>query len=178
MTMLLAKGGQASPTEQLICFIFLAVVVIIALITNGLKTYNVNVKGGLPYCKNCGRQVSYRRDYCRACGVKFVSYGMPSSQESDHDQEGYEQLIELGVQSRLKAEAEERRRDKESRRQQRKEKKEQRRESRNEWYSARGIEPGPFAWFKVLPEIVRLIILGVLFALPFVVVLCFLLSRT
>lgn len=69
--------GAASPSEQLFAFLFLMVVVAVALISaalGGQATYDVSYKGGAPYCPRCNRQIRVRRGYCRSCGYTFVSY--------------------------------------------------------------------------------------------------------
>ena len=38
-------------------------------------------------------------------------------------------------------------------------------------YRAKGVEPGPWAWFKVLPDTVQAIMIGLAFAIPTVAVL-------
>lgn len=41
-----------------------------------------------------------------------------------------------------------------------------RRAERDDAYRAAGIEPGPLAWFKALPEVTQAILLGLAFAAP------------
>jgi hypothetical protein len=43
---------------------------------------------------------------------------------------------------------------------------EEKAEARERWYRERGIEPGLFAWFKALPELLQAAILGVGIAIP------------
>ena len=47
---------------------------IVALVNQSTAHYDVVIKGGVPYCPKCNRQVTYRRDYCRCCGYNYVSY--------------------------------------------------------------------------------------------------------
>ena len=77
MAMILAARGQASGTEFVIGLIFILVVVLIAVVMGALAHYDVVIKNGLPYCPRCNRQVTYRRDYCRACGCKYKTCGGP-----------------------------------------------------------------------------------------------------
>ena len=75
-------AAMASPGEQAFALFFLFVVVILALISSAVRgsaNYDVQIKGGAPYCPNCNRQVSYRRESCRSCGYTFVSYGSSES---------------------------------------------------------------------------------------------------
>jgi hypothetical protein len=53
----------------------IGVVVLLLFVAYGSPHYDVINRGGAPYCPKCNRQVSYRREYCRCCGYKFVSYG-------------------------------------------------------------------------------------------------------
>jgi hypothetical protein len=41
-----------------------------------------------------------------------------------------------------------------------------RRAERDKAYRAKGVEPGPLAWFKVLPDLIQAIVLGLLLAIP------------
>jgi hypothetical protein len=55
-----------------------------------------------------------------------------------------------------------------------------RRASRDAAYRAKGIEPGPLAWFKALPDTMQAIFLGLAFAIPmagFLIFLFFLISK-
>ena len=47
----------------------------------------------------------------------------------------------------------------------------ERREAREKFYRSRGVEPGPFAWFKVWPDWLQFVSIGLLVSLPLVVVL-------
>jgi len=56
----------------------------------------------------------------------------------------------------------------------------ERRAERDKAYRAKGVEPGPWAWFKVLPDVTQAILLGLAFAVPAVAILAvafFALSR-
>jgi len=70
---LLAKR-QGSPEETLVTTVLSIVAVIIYLIYAMGSTIDVNVKNGRPHCPQCGRQVSFRREHCRACGYRFRQF--------------------------------------------------------------------------------------------------------
>src|SRR5689334_18571453 len=72
---LLWAARHAESGEVAFGVVFVAVCLIVCLIYNAGSTWHVNVRNGLPYCPNCNRQVSYRRDYCRACGHKTRTFG-------------------------------------------------------------------------------------------------------
>ena len=42
---------------------------------DSVATYNVVVRNGVPYCPQCGQQVTYRRAQCRACGFRYARGG-------------------------------------------------------------------------------------------------------
>jgi hypothetical protein len=56
---------------------------------------SVDTKRGIPYCRGCGRQASYRRVHCRACGRSLYVPRQPA-------QEGPNQVA-LRRESRRKA---------------------------------------------------------------------------
>jgi len=97
--------AQASLGEQLFSLLFIVVVVVIALISwviQGPAIYDLNDKGGAPYCPRCNRQVSLRRQYCRSCGYTFVSYQprTPSPPKPFIDPEtkkGFEELLVFSI---------------------------------------------------------------------------------
>jgi hypothetical protein len=49
---------------------------------------------------------------------------------------------------------------------------EERQAERDKAYRARGVEPGPFAWFHALPDLTQALILGATLAVPAVIALC------
>jgi hypothetical protein len=71
---LFAKRGQASPQEIAFSILFIVILLIVCLIYNAGAKIHVAMRGGVPYCPNCGRQVTFRRDYCRACGYRFRTF--------------------------------------------------------------------------------------------------------
>jgi hypothetical protein len=50
----------------------LLVALLIAYAVQGETYYDVQLRGGAPYCPRCNRQVSYRRNYCRCCGYVYL----------------------------------------------------------------------------------------------------------
>ncbi len=80
--LLFAAHGQASGAEILIGVIFVIVVTIVAAIMNANARYEVVIRHGHPYCPRCNRQVTYRRDQCRACGHVYKYYGKSPSERA------------------------------------------------------------------------------------------------
>jgi hypothetical protein len=76
--LLWARHNQASGAEFILGVIFLLVIIAVVVFRESSATYNVVSRRGVPYCIICGRQVSYRRDYCRACGYRFKTYSASS----------------------------------------------------------------------------------------------------
>lgn len=67
--------AYASLVEMGLGLIFIIIVVVVASIQGASKRHDVVVRNNVPRCPKCNRQVSYRREYRRSCGYKFVSYG-------------------------------------------------------------------------------------------------------
>jgi hypothetical protein len=42
--------------------------------------FNVLLRNSIPHCPQCGRQVTYRRSVCRACGFQYATGSSCSSQ--------------------------------------------------------------------------------------------------
>ena len=168
-------AARADGSEQVIGLIFIcftvSMVFIVALI-RGPAHYDVVIKRGAPYCPCCNRQVSYRREHCRSCGYNFVSHG-PTPEEK-------ERRCREEVQERQRSQEEEKRRAEErlfaskiriEKGKQRAQEQIQQQDERNKYYSARGIEPGPLAWFRLLPDYIQAIMLGFAVAIPAVFIL-------
>ncbi len=172
--LMLAKQGDDA--DVALAFVFLAVVIVVSLIAAAIRgpaNYDLLVsKTGLPYCPRCNRQVSYRRDCCRACGYTFKTYG--------YDQEPQEAMYARGRQ--LEADEQEAIRERERarararacERAERAARAEQKRQAREAYYRESGVEPGPMAWYRVLPDWQQAIVLGLAFAAPAVVLLALL----
>lgn len=167
-------GRSTDPTETVIGIIFLVVVILIALIHRALANYDVVVKGGLPYCPRCNRQVSYRRQHCRACGYQFVTYGSRPAGRTSQGEEGprvarrptaAEEVGAAEWQRREEARAAAER----ARLQEEQHRREIERSQRESYYRQRGVEPGPWAWFGVLPDWVQAILLGLAISTPVVI---------
>src|SRR5215469_1146095 len=152
--------AAASGGEVFLAFVMIGVAILIPLVVaavQGPARYNVVIRGGAPYCPQCNRQVSYRRDYCRCCGYKFVTYG-----DTYHPELSNQSLAERREAARQEREAREKRAaEARARRAERL----AARAERDKAYRAMGIEPGPLAWFKALPDVVQAIGLGVVIAL-------------
>lgn len=160
---LLAKRSGSSPEEIVFGLMLvlgaLAIVAIVASI-NGEAHYDVRTRNGAPYCPRCNRQVSYRRDHCRCCGYQFVSYG-PSAEEV--------RIKHAEEQRRREDEAQEKLQKKRLAAESRKLREERRMLRQVEWdryFLRRGIEPGPLAWYYVLPEWAQPILLGLALGIP------------
>ncbi len=185
MVILFARGGQASPEEQLACLVLILVVSVITIAIGACSKTNVVLKNGVPYCPACGRQVRARRGYCRSCGHKFTTLQWssrktpvpPTHEDPQKAIEKLDQAVE-----RAHRVLEESRRDREVRyeavrllqehqREKAEREKAERRAQRDEAYRAIGIEPGPFAWYKALPDWTQALLMGLAIALPAVIVL-------
>lgn len=159
-----AKGGQASPAEMLVGLLFLGAVALITLLwvaIRGPAHYNVVVRNGAWYCPRCNRQVSQRRDHCRSCGYTFITYGHVP--EPEHIREARARRVHAELENLRAEEAEEiRRRDEE---------REARRAERDAYYRSRGVEPGRWAWFYLLPDWLQPILVGIALAIPTAIVI-------
>lgn len=83
MTTLLIFAKKGDDADVLFGVIVMAVAVVVALVSaviRGPARYHLTIKAGLPYCPVCNRQVSYRRDVCRACGYTFKTYAPTAPQ--------------------------------------------------------------------------------------------------
>src|SRR4051794_19046368 len=74
---MLIFAAKADPGEVMFALAFVAILCVIAAAVGASARWDVVVRNGLPYCPGCNRQVSYRRDYCRACGRKIKVYSAP-----------------------------------------------------------------------------------------------------
>ena len=124
----------------------------------------VNTRKGVPYCRGCGKQVSYRHDHCRACGVSlYVAKQAPARDALAVDAlRNAERLNNEAIRKN----AERWRLEQERRVADRKAARAARRAARDDVYRSRGINPGPWAWFQALPEVAQAVLLGLAFALP------------
>lgn len=197
--LIFAKQGDAA--DVALGTIFLAVVVVVGLIAAALRGpahYDLVIKNGLPYCPRCNRQVSYRRNYCRACGYTFKTYGAAAPTAAGFDRRyardeeeaawlaGWLETEEGRRESKARREVEgsaeeagdqsnevegrgvERARRRAARLEERRIAAEVKREAGAAYYRERGVEPGLLAWYRVLPEWQQAILLGVAFAAPIV----------
>jgi hypothetical protein len=132
--------------------------------------YDVVIRNALPYCPRCNRQVSYRREYCRACGYCHVSY------ESSPTDDGADARSRIPKHERVRPRynAAGRGTEQEAKRKKWQEEQEaqrqQRRAEREAYYRSRGVEPGPWAWYKVLPEWGQAVLLGLAISAPVLVI--------
>jgi hypothetical protein len=160
IAIVVAAGGQASGAEFVIGLVVILVVFLVGILAQASAHYDVLVKNGLPYCPRCNRPVSYRREYCRACGYKYKTFGGPpvdaavgqrnARQRAEARQLASEQRKAERLEKKKVAEAE----------------KSARRAERDKAYRAMGIEPGPWAWYLALSELKQAVVLGLAFGLP------------
>ena len=173
---LVAKGDPGSGAVG--AFMTLAMIVAlliwwVAMIAgdSGLEM-SVVLKDGVPYCRRCGRQVSRRRDYCRACGLSMYVPKLPPPATGPAGQDGMSRAeaalrdAELLQREAIRKNAERWRLEDDRRRADREAARSARRAERDDAYRADGIEPGPWAWFQALPEVAQAVLLGLTFALP------------
>jgi hypothetical protein len=148
----------------ILCGICLIALILTALRTNFYHaTYNVVIRGGAPYCPRCNRQVSYRREQCRSCGHVYVTYG-PSPEEAERQQGARRKRAEAEW---VKQQRIERSKEAEARRlQEAEERRRARRAERDAYYLDRGVKPGPWAWYRVLPDWQQAILFGLFIAVP------------
>jgi hypothetical protein len=108
--------------------------------------------------------VSYRRDFCRACGYTFKTYvpnpprKAPASKGrvAAEDNAAARQVEDARRVARLAAEREARR--------------QERRAKWEAYYRSRGVEPGPWAWYEVLPDWGQAILMGLAISAPVLIV--------
>lgn len=162
---LFARHQQGDPTVQAIGAVVIVGLCIIALFRELTSHYDVVTKSGAPYCPRCNRQVSFRRDHCRCCGYRFKTYGSPQAQV-----QGQSRLEALQAEAKRKARVAEQER-LERAREAKVAEKAARRTARDDAYRAKGIEPGPLAWYKALPDVAQAIVLGLSMAIPTAAVL-------
>jgi hypothetical protein len=158
--MILAARGQTSGAEFVIGLVVILVVFLVGILAQASAHYDVLVKNGLPYSPRCNRQVSYRREYCRACGYKYKSFGGPpvdaavgqrnARQTAEARQIAWEHREAERLEKKRLAEAE----------------KAARRAERDKAYRAMGIEPSPWAWYQALSAVKQAVILGLAVGLP------------
>jgi hypothetical protein len=145
-------------------FALFAITVLICWAGNALARWNVVVRNGIPYCRNCNRQVSWNRSYCRACGAATRVYG-PDPAEATAGEEARERdrywkekarHVIKARRATLWAERKQRWADYWA----------MRKQAREEHWIARGVEPGPLAWYRALPEWGQALTLGLAIGAP------------
>jgi len=78
---MIAAAGTVEEGLAILLFVIAGGLVIwIIAAVQGPAQYNLHYKGGAPYCPNCNKQVSLRRDYCRSCGYVFLTHHPQSHQ--------------------------------------------------------------------------------------------------
>lgn len=157
--------------------VIFVVFLLVLIAANRAAHYDVVVKGGVPYCPKCNRQVSYRREYCRCCGYKFVSYEAAPEDATRVSEEKAKKAWEQRQQDAW-ADKQARLADEERRvlNHERTRAREERKALRDTYYLDRGITPGPFAWFWLLPDWLRAIIVGIGLSIAVVIPMFFIWS--
>ncbi len=82
-TILFAARHHASHDDGAGAILGLLVIVVLFIVfafRASTARYDLIQRNGLPYCPRCNRQVSLRREFCRACGYRFVTYGSSPSE--------------------------------------------------------------------------------------------------
>ena len=161
--LLAARHQQGDPAIQAIGAVVMVGLCVVFLLRELTANYDVVTKSGAPYCPRCNRQVSFRRDHCRCCGYRFKSYGTTSGPSG-----GFEARMAAHERARvaaLQAEADRKARVAsmeriERAREAKAVEKAERRALRDDAYRAKGIEPGPLAWYRALPDVTQAIVLG------------------
>jgi hypothetical protein len=145
-----------SPEAAVICGILALVAFVFALVAAFNKSQNAVWKNGLPYCPKCGRQISLKtsRTHCRSCGYNLVQSSAISSPSPPQRPQ-----ISSPEAARIRAVEEERRhrgeqerfRLIENDRQRAEQEAAERKAAREAACRAKGVEPGAWARFWVLP---------------------------
>lgn len=171
----IAAQGDAGPLIIFLFLIFCVVLLAIGLWADGWFqqcNYDVVIKGGAPYCPNCNRQVSYRRDNCRSCGYQVKTYGPTPTGARPATQEQIDALHNLNaaIDSANKAVADSQRFRAEAAAAKREADRLERQEARDAYYIERGVEPGRMAWFRVLPDWGQAVLMGLAIPAPIVII--------
>lgn len=166
-------AAQVDQAEVVAAMAFLALTVVACLVSRGRPT--MIVRGGLPFCACCGRQVSRRRSHCRTCGNPNYSRsrrdGARGSSLAIDDAERERRSKALGAFRAARAAERERRLEAD------RERAAERKAASDSAYRAMGVEPGPLAWYRALPDWQRLTLLGLAVSAPLVAALALILSR-
>lgn len=81
LSFILAAKAHGNSPEEIVAFVaLLAIAGLILLIYNANTHVSVVMRNGLPHCPACNRQVSLRRDTCRACGYQIRIYGKQAAE--------------------------------------------------------------------------------------------------
>lgn len=153
----IAANNAPTGIEILVCGGLLLFAVIAALAAEYPKV-NVVTKNGLPHCPFCGRQVSLRRNWCRACGADLT---VRETEKPSIWVEPNSAWIE-----KEKAEQTKRIRDAQIKTRINQKIREAKQQKADEYWIARGVEPGPMAWWRALPDWVRVTTITVAVAVP------------
>jgi hypothetical protein len=169
--LIFAAKHQESPELALFLLAVAIIIGVIAVIGSINKTKYAVWRNGLPYCPRCGIQVSLKasRTHCRSCGHNLtqppttLTSAPTSAQQSRIVQVARIRLLEKERQRRARME---RLRQLEEDRQKRDAEGIALRAEQEKAYRDKGIEPGAWAWFQVLPALTQAIIVGMAVAIP------------
>jgi hypothetical protein len=157
----------------LIVVVVLFVVFVMRIAT---AQYDLIQRNGLPYCPRWNRQVSLRREFCRACGYRFVTYGSSPAERREPKSAPINHERSLRARKHHLAEEEARRREEERRRVEQEAEKRDALTVLNIQVSD-GPPPIPkpkvslMDRFRALPDIAQAAVIGPAIAIPAVVVL-------
>jgi hypothetical protein len=166
---LLIAAKHAEPEIAVVIVVALIGLVVIALIgAVSNTTTHVVIKRGLPHCPDCGRQVSPRRTWCRAC-VRDLTKD-PATEFDDTLRQAEAHAEKQAEFARKQEELEEQERSDQLKGRISQKRREERRREKDEYWLERGIEPGPFAWWRSLPDWVRIIAVTLGIAVPIAIV--------
>jgi hypothetical protein len=118
-TILFAARHHASHGDgagAILGFIVIVVLLVVFALRAATARYDLIQRSGLRYCPRCNRQVSLRREFCRACGYRFVTYGASPAEPREPSPATIAEARSRGAWRRHLAEETSRRREEESRR--------------------------------------------------------------
>ena len=142
--------------------VFLIVVfggIILCVVMAAAETkISVVMKNGLPHRPFCGRQVSLRRNWCRACGRDLTCKDSANDFDAEPVAEAEALAAKQAKVARRREELAARERDLQLKACINEKAREEQRRRSDEYWIQRGIEPGPFAWWRSFPDWVRIIV--------------------
>jgi hypothetical protein len=157
--------------------IVIVVVLVIFAFRAATARYDLIQRDGLPFCPRCNRQVSLRREYCRACGYRFVTYGSSPARPPEPSPGALARVRSQRARRTHLAEEESRRREEERRRAAQEAEK---RSALTVLNIEVGEGPPPLPKprvsllerYRALPDLAQAAVMGLGIAIPAIVLLC------